>query len=359
MVNDKINYRRNGKKIYIKQPELSEMEFVSKLWSDEDTMRDIGGVYDISEEKWERFYNSMIKAEDKKNFYCLIYTVDEDKPVGEVSFHGYDCVTKSARFNIKILYSERRKGYGEEAFNLLLEYYFFEFGGRMVIDNVTTREGFNLVKKFGFEVTGQYNEEIGIRLTKENFSHKVITEEKKVGIFVYDNMELFDYALVEKILTIANEINGKKIFDISNISINSKINIDSNVVLYNNVDKKQWDIIILPGSKCIVDSELNSSYIQDNIRSSEYICAQGKAIKFLIASNVLEGIFVPKNQVDDEDSKYIPTRRLIDKPFVDNGKVMLSSNIMGQMELMLRLVDKIGGIKLAKDVGKAIGVNYE
>lgn len=358
MVNDKINYRRNGKKIYIKQPELSEMEFVSKLWSDEDTMRDIGGVYDISEKKWEKFYNSMIKANDKKNFYCLIYTVDDDKPVGEVSFHGYDCVTKSARFNIKILYSERRKGYGEEAFNLLLEYYFFEFGGKMIIDNVTTREGFNLVKKFGFEVTGQYNEEIAVRLTKDNFSHKSTIDEKRVGIFIYDNMELLDYALVEKVLSIANDINGKSIFNIRNISMKNNIFIDDNINICNNIEDGELDVIIMPGSKLIVESEL-SSYIQDNIRSCEYICAHGKAIKFLIKSNILEGIFVPKNQIDEEDAKHIPTRRLIDKSFIDNGKVMLSSNTMGQMELMLRLVDKIGGIKLAQEVGKVIGVNYE
>ena len=115
MLDSKMIYRRNGKKVYIKQPDWAELEFVSTLWADEDTMKDIGGVYSFSESKWEMFYNKMVYPGDGKNFYCLIYEALEDKPVGEVSFHGYDCVTKSARFNIKVLYSERRKGYGEEA----------------------------------------------------------------------------------------------------------------------------------------------------------------------------------------------------------------------------------------------------
>ena len=36
MKNSEMIYRRNGKKIYIKQPEISEFSFVSKLWGDYD-----------------------------------------------------------------------------------------------------------------------------------------------------------------------------------------------------------------------------------------------------------------------------------------------------------------------------------
>ncbi|MFR3910919.1 MAG: hypothetical protein ACLTYB_07105 [Clostridium paraputrificum] len=42
-------YMREGKRIYIKQPILEELEFVASLWSDEETMKDIGGVFHFLE----------------------------------------------------------------------------------------------------------------------------------------------------------------------------------------------------------------------------------------------------------------------------------------------------------------------
>ena len=64
-------YRRNGKKVYIKQPEYNELKFVQELWGDKDTMKDIGGVFNFSENKWEMFYKKMVAPTDGKNFYCL------------------------------------------------------------------------------------------------------------------------------------------------------------------------------------------------------------------------------------------------------------------------------------------------
>ena len=49
-------YMREGKRIYIKQPILEELEFVASLWSDEETMKDIGGVFSFPRSKWEGFY---------------------------------------------------------------------------------------------------------------------------------------------------------------------------------------------------------------------------------------------------------------------------------------------------------------
>ena len=82
-------YMREGKRIYIKQPILEELEFVASLWSDEETMKDIGGIFSFPRSKWEGFYKKMVYPSDGKNFYCLVY-LNDGSPIGEVSFHGYD-----------------------------------------------------------------------------------------------------------------------------------------------------------------------------------------------------------------------------------------------------------------------------
>ena len=361
MDNSKMIYRRNGKLIYIKQPEISEFNFISKLWADEETMRDIGGTYDFSEDKWENFYDKMVYPGDGKNFYCLIYEVNSNKPVGEVSFHGYDCVTKSARFNIKILYSERRKGYGEEAARLLLEYYFLDFGGKMIIDNVKTDEGIKLIQKLGFEVTGQYKDEVGVRLSHTTFSNINVSTKRSVGILMYDGMNMLDYSVAHDMLKMANECSKNNIFEINGLSFKDKIKTDSGFEICTKILVKKCDIIIIPGCK-INKEEINDKkleFLKDSFKNCDYICAQGSGLKYLIKSRVLEGIFIPKNQITTEDRKFIPERRLIDKAFIDNGKVMLSSNNIGEIESILRLIDKVAGKDVAKKVGINVGVKYE
>ena len=144
-------YMREGKRIYIKQPILEELEFVASLWSDEETMKDIGGVFSFPRSKWEGFYKKMVYPSDGKNFYCLVY-LNDGSPIGEVSFHGYDSATKVARFNIKILSKYRNQGFGEEAVKLLLEYFFIEFGGEIIMDSISTEAGVRLAEKMKFSI---------------------------------------------------------------------------------------------------------------------------------------------------------------------------------------------------------------
>ena len=53
-IND-IFYRRDGKKIYIKKPDLIELSYTQRLWNDTDTMADVGKVVDFPRYKWETF----------------------------------------------------------------------------------------------------------------------------------------------------------------------------------------------------------------------------------------------------------------------------------------------------------------
>ncbi|MCB5239897.1 GNAT family N-acetyltransferase [Niallia circulans] len=99
-----------GKNIYIKQPEWKELAFV----------------------EW---YRRMVQPTDKRNLYYLIYTY-EDIPVGEVSFQRFDKEKGLAELNVKIAYKYRKKGYAKEAISLLLNYYFYEFNGEVMVDRV-------------------------------------------------------------------------------------------------------------------------------------------------------------------------------------------------------------------------------
>lgn len=353
------SYRRNGKKIYIKQPEYKELNFVSKLWSDEETMRDVGGVFHFPENKWEMFYKKMVYPTDGKNFYCLVYTI-RDKAIGEVSFHGFDSVTKIARFNIKIHHKYRKKGYGEEALKLLFEYFFLEFGGEMIMDSVPTEEGVRIAKRLGFTEVGQYKDGTKMKVTKEEFLNNRKEECKDVGILMYDGMNMNDYACIHDTLNLVNSIVDRTMFNVSLVSINNEVTLSNGINLKiktEDIESYRPDIIVLPGGenveKLTKDNEV-IKFILKNYNDCDYVCAMNEGIKLLVRCRVLDGIFVPR--FCDDIESYIPLEKISDNNFCDDGKVLLSSNAVGNLEMIISLVEKTGGLDLALKLKEKLGM---
>ncbi|ERI89642.1 hydrolase, NUDIX family [Clostridiales bacterium oral taxon 876 str. F0540] len=163
-----VEFKKWGSLVYIKQPSIEQLDYVAELWNDEETMKDVGGVISFPIEKRDVWYRKMVQPSDRKNFYCLIFTMD-DIPVGEVSFHRYDAEERKADFNIKVQAKYRGKGYAKEAMKLMLSYYFYDIGGQTIYDEVINRNGQEVLKKFGFKAIEKNSQSILFKLTKEKF----------------------------------------------------------------------------------------------------------------------------------------------------------------------------------------------
>lgn len=109
------------------------------------------------------------KLGDGCNVYCLVYN-ENQRPVGEISFHCYDENEKSASFNIKIQARYRGKGYAKATMDLMLDYYFNEFGGEVMIDEVINERGIRVLMSYGFEKVDKTEVGILLRLTKDKFN---------------------------------------------------------------------------------------------------------------------------------------------------------------------------------------------
>ncbi len=358
-MNDKINlYRRNGKLIYIKMPEFNELAFVKELWGNKKNMGDFGEVYSFPKEKWEMFYQKMVYPTDGKNFYCLIYDLD-DNPIGEVSFHGYNSATKVARINIKVHYQYRRKGYGEEALRLLLEYYFFEFGGKAIIDSVKNDESKALLKKIGFEELNNIRDQRTYKLTKNKFISCKVNDDIKIGILLYNNVDTAEYSLTFNIFNKVNEILKEDYFNIYSVancdSIKTRegyMDINYNIN-YNNILP---DILIIPGGsgiKNIVDDKKLVEYLNEVYSHCDYIATLSNGIYLLKDLINMEGISIPS-------SKYIINgSNIANKDFVDNGKIMISYNLIGNIKLCINIIKKISGYEVSDKIAREIGFLYQ
>ena len=355
-------YRRNGKKVYIKQPTFEELELTSRLWNDPVTMNEVGGVYSFPKAKWDMFYKKMISPTDGKNFYCHVYN-NRDKFIGEVSFHGYDSSTKSARVNIKIHHRQRGQGYATEAVKLLLEYYFFEFGGENIIDTTDIEGGKKLLLRLGFESIGQFKNKETFKMSKGRFLSYKKEEPKHIVIVAYDGMKDLYHSIVDEIFKRANHIVGEEKFILSTVAKEKEVILKNKIVKADNDNFEipfKPDVLVLPGGDGIYDAVKNKEiikFILMHYDSCEYLLSIEKSIIILNRCRMLDGISVPIIDGTQEIiSESIPDVRYIHKSFVDFGKTMISSNLVGTIEACLIIVRKVLGDDYYKMLEKELGV---
>ncbi len=122
------------------------------MWADEPTMNPVGGVVLLNENEALHWFQRMVDPGSKTDRYCLILN-NQDTPVGEVSFHRLCRETMSAELNVKVLHCYRGNGYGSRAVVMMLNYYFGEFGGKIITDNVALNNtgGQHMLASLGFK----------------------------------------------------------------------------------------------------------------------------------------------------------------------------------------------------------------
>jgi len=152
-------------------PTRDDWTKVKEIWEDPETMEAVGGGHPLSKEQYDAWYMKLFKANADKNQYFLVIQEDDRQCIGEVSFHGYDSMSKRAHLNIKIKKEYRKKGLGKKALDGLLQYYFNEWGGEVMEDHIWTKnkEGYESLTKYGFQEVQRDSHEILVEMTKEEW----------------------------------------------------------------------------------------------------------------------------------------------------------------------------------------------
>jgi RimJ/RimL family protein N-acetyltransferase/putative intracellular protease/amidase len=348
----KINdlYRRDGNLVYIKQPRFEELNYVKKLWCDYETMKEIGGVFSFQEDKWASFYKKMVMPTDGKNFYCLVFN-KQDIPVGEVSFHGYDSATKIARFNLKIENSHRGNGYGSEATRLILEYFFYEFGGLVMMDTVSTKKAQESFAKLGFEAVARHGNDITFKLTKEKFLIGERCENKNVSIIVLEGVDLLSVSGPIEIFSLANKIYKRNVFAINTVGIEEgEVETSSSFTISSNISFKDSDcpnILIIPSGKYEQDILSNQALLEFLKRcyyKCEMVLVIDSGIMMLAKSDLIKDMPVTvHSKLRSEILDMCPNLKIVNKSIVDNGRVMIGSSIMSSLDISLNAIKKLLG----------------
>jgi RimJ/RimL family protein N-acetyltransferase len=159
-------------RISLRRPKWNDMRFIRQLWSDEETMRPVGGPVIMTDEEARAWFARKIDPGNPSDCYRLIID-PEGRPVGEVSYHCFDADEGLAFFNVKVVHLERGKGYAQSAMRIFLDEFFHQRGGRVMIDDVAVDNitGQEALLRFGFEHVPGTDDVFRVRLTRKRFDH--------------------------------------------------------------------------------------------------------------------------------------------------------------------------------------------
>ncbi len=175
MPKDKTVFPNNdvlqGRKIELRPPRPEEMKFVHRLWSIPQTMKPVGGAFDLTDQEAHEWFSREINPGRPEDCYLLIVT-REGQPVGEISFHHLHRQSMTADFELKIVHKERRKGYAKEAVLLFLDYFFNCLKGRVLFDDVApdNKAGQQTLLSFGFEYDAKVKDVFRLLMTQERYN---------------------------------------------------------------------------------------------------------------------------------------------------------------------------------------------
>ena len=338
MLNKEL-YKREGNKVYIKQPNIEELSFVEKLWGNINNMNNVGKTYAFPKDKWEMFYKVMVYPTDKKNFYCLIYNYNNEA-VGEVSFHGYNSLTKVARINVKIDYKYRRLGYAKEALQLLLEYYFWDFGGETIIDSVNNEESSELLKSIGFEVVNKFKDQITYKLEKNKFSLYEKNKIKFVNVISYDDMDIMDYSLIITLFKKANSYLKEEYFKINLLSVKESVIIDNKIQI--NIDNEIENLNSFKGI-CIIPGSCKDNVINEDLIFYKELKKNYKDLDHIISFYDLKNNSLISEQMN-----------LINIEHKDMKKITTAFTYKEKISSCINIIKKNLGEKIAENLVKEL-----
>ena len=179
---------------------------------------------------------------------------------------------------------------------------------------------------------------------------------KKVGIYIFDGVEVLDFAGPFEVFSRA-ELKGEKLFDVFAIG-----KTKAQIKTYNQLtvvpeksfsDTLDLDVLIIPGGDGIQENELHDSktlsWIKEQRKQVPIVASVCTGALLLGACGFLDNKKATTHHKHLEELKTIcPSVELVkNTPFVDQGNVLSSAGIATGIDLSLHLVARLFGEAVA------------
>lgn len=175
-----------------------------------------------------------------------------------------------------------------------------------------------------------------------------------VGIFIFNDVELLDFAGPYEVFSVASEMHDYKYFSVFTISENGDMIKTVNGLKvqpdYSFDTHPNMDILLIPGgvgSRKLIKNARVLDWVKKNYLRTEVTCSVCSGALVLGKLGLLDNLIsTTHHQVIDLLKEIAPLTNIdIGKRYIDNGKIMTSAGISAGIDLALHIVNKIYGIE--------------
>lgn len=177
-----------------------------------------------------------------------------------------------------------------------------------------------------------------------------------VGIFLFDDVELLDFAGPYEVFSVTAELNNYQLFNVFTVtkdgtgikSVNGlKVTPD-----FSFANHPPIDILIIPGgvgTKAEMGKQEVLAWIKQTYTHSKITMSVCSGARILGALGLLDGLEATTHHEVIAHLREIAPHTMIcaNKRFVDNGKIMTSGGISAGIDLSLHIVKKLYGDDIA------------
>lgn len=175
---------------------------------------------------------------------------------------------------------------------------------------------------------------------------------KNVGIYLFNKVELLDFAGPYEVFSTTSELNDNKAFKVFTVSEDGGAikSVNGLIVIpdYSFDNHPKIDILIIPGgegTKNEIKKKKVMEWVNKTQGSAEIMATVCSGARIPAVLGLLDGLEATTHQSVIDDVKKLAPNVTIDhtKRFIDNGKIMTSGGISAGIDLSLHIVKKLCG----------------
>jgi len=180
---------------------------------------------------------------------------------------------------------------------------------------------------------------------------------KNVGIYLFNKVELLDFAGPYEVFSATSQLNGSELFKVFTISEDGGAikSINGLIVIpdYSFDNHPKVDILIIPGgdgTKNEIKKKKVMTWINKTYESADTMATVCSGARIPAVLGLLDGLEATTHHLVIDDVKKLAPKVTIDhtKRFIDNGKIMTSGGISAGIDLALHIVKKLYGEDIAQ-----------
>lgn len=191
---------------------------------------------------------------------------------------------------------------------------------------------------------------------------------KKVAIFIFNDVEVLDFAGPFEVFSVTSELNNNELFEVYTVaekleSVTARNGLSINPS-YEIANCPTPNILIMPGgfgSRNLMNNSVVIKWVQDCSRQAELVLSVCTGSLILAKAGLLVGLEATTHHLVIDDLRAVaPTTQVLEnKRFVDNGQIITSGGISAGIDMCLYVISILLGKEMAEKTAKYMEYKWE